>query len=155
MKKYTKFNLFLLFLSLLIFISSCSNSTQTKIQEKQIEFFSNQIPGCFLDSSLAKVSNNDSCFDYIFTDTLKIDFCVSGNCCPDSQRFFSEIYIKSDTIFVSVVDTAENLCYCICKYKIHLEISGLSEDQYVFYCNYHGMYNFQDSLKYRELVKKQ
>ena len=154
MKTFAKFYSFLLFL-LLIFISSCSNGTQNKIQEEQIEFASNQIPGCLRDSSLVKVSNIDSCFDYIFTDTLKIDFCVSGNCCPDSQRFLTEYKLKSDTLFVSVIDTAKNLCDCICNYKIHLEISGLSENQYLFYCNYRGIYNFQDSLKYRELVIRQ
>ena len=152
MKKYVKFHSFPLFLFFLIFIFSCSNGTQTKMQEKQIEFHANQVPGCLHESYLAKVSNNDSCFDYIFRDTLKIDFCVSGNCCPDSQRFLTKFNIKADTLFVSVLDTAQNLCYCICNYKIHLEISGLSENQYLFYCNYQGRY---DSLKYRELVKRQ
>ncbi len=154
MKAHANFKGFLLFLLVVSFVVSCSNSNPTKVQEKQLEFSAQQVPGCFSDSSLAKVLSNDSCFDYTFRDTLKIDFCVSGNCCPDSQRFVSDVKVKSDTIFVSVTDTARNLCYCKCKYKIHLEINGLSENQYLFYCDYPGRYDFQDSLRYREIVKK-
>ena len=88
---------------------------------------------------------------YNFKDTLIIEFCVGGNCCPDSFRFASEINIISDTIFVSVVDTADNLCYCDCLYKMHLEINGLSENEYLFYCDFES---HTETFKYREQISK-
>lgn len=105
-----------------------------------------QIPGCN-NSSLPKTALNDSCFAYSFNDTLNIDFCVIGNCCPDSNRFVIDYEIKSDTIFVSVADTAANLCRCICSYTIHLRLDDLPKERYLFYCNY-------ENFKYREYVSK-
>lgn len=147
MKTYVNFSLVLLLLFLAIFMFSCSEDIPTKSEEEQVEFSSYQISGCN-QLALAKVAYDDSCFAYSFTDTLKIDFCVFGNCCPDHQRFDSNYEIKSDTIFVSVVDTAKNLCDCICNYTVHLELSDLSKNQYLFYCNY------QNRIEYKEYVNK-
>lgn len=94
-----------------------------------------QKPGCAADI-LAKAAGWPECFSYQFQDTLKIDFCVSGNCCPDSNRFTYEYAMYGDTIKVAVADTAERRCRCICRYMIQLKIPGLLKNQYRFYCKY-------------------
>ncbi len=121
-------------ISAVIFIT-CSNDTSTNSSRDGIDFIAYQDGGCNGSSSLKKTII-DSCFSYSFTDTLKIDFCVYGNCCPDSNRFVTTYKLNSDTINVTVVDTAEHLCRCICSYKIHIELSGLTSNQYFFYCSY-------------------
>jgi hypothetical protein len=130
-----------LFINLLlwsILFLSCSNDTSTNSSKDGINFISYQVGGCNGSSSLEKVVR-DSCFSYSFYDTLKIDFCVSGNCCPDTNRFVTTYKLNSDTINVTVVDTAGHLCKCICNYKIHIELSGLTNNQYFFYCSYDGL----------------
>lgn len=135
--------LFLLF-SFIFNLNSCSDDAPTTVAP-EISFVSYQVPGCNPTSSLKKDSLIDSCFQYSFTDTLEVEFCVPGNCCPDSDRFVTNYSIHSDTIFVTVTDTAAHLCHCICDYIIHLEISGLPNDEYLFYCD------CQD-LQYNEIV---
>ena len=141
--------------SLLFFMLNCSDEKGiTEITEGEIIFSSNQVSGCNNNLGLAKTSPNDSCFTYNFDETLKIDFCVFGNCCPDSKRFDANYTLSADTIFVEVIDTAANLCYCICNYTVHVELSGLQRDNYLFYCNFpaqDSMVNF-GHLKYRENV---
>lgn len=137
----------LMFILLVIYTSSCSEDSLTKSSAQEIKFTSYQVAGCN-HNYLEKRTNNDSCFSYSFMDTLKIDFCVFGNCCPDSNRFITNYEINSDTLFITVSDTAANLCHCICNYTIHMEFSGLREDKYLFYCNYD---NF---LKYEEQIRK-
>ena len=145
MKRIIKFSFnFFLLISFIIYFISCSDDAPTKTTE-EINFIAYQIPGCNSSWVLGKVSFVDSCFMYSFNDTLKVDFCVPGNCCPDSNRFVTNYSINSDTIYVTVADTAANLCYCICNYIIHLEISGLPNDKYLFYCKY-------DDLEYKEIV---
>ncbi len=150
MKKYFKISLVSLSFLLIIYIISCSENSPFENPEEQVEFSSQQISGCN-NSGLSKVNDNDSCFVYSFNDTLKVDFCLWGNCCPDSERFVTNYKISSDTIFIAVQDTAINGCDCNCNYTIHVELSGLSENEYLFYFNYPGMYQ-NDSLKYREIV---
>jgi len=142
----------LLFLFLFAIITfSCSVDTlKSKSDAQNIDLNSYQIAGC-TGSGLLKVVSEDSCFTYLFQDTLELEFCVVGNCCPDSLRFISTINVNFDTIFASVVDTAANLCDCVCIYKVHLEISGLSEERYLFYCDFPIYY---DTLEYREYVYK-
>jgi hypothetical protein len=137
------FNFIFLF-SFIFYLISCSDDAPTKTTQ-EINFVSYQVPGCNPTSSLIKDSFIDSCFQYSFTDTLKVEFCVPGNCCPDSNRFVTNYSISSDTIFVTVTDTAAHLCHCICNYIIHLEISGLSNNEYLFYCNL-------QELEYNEIV---
>ncbi len=153
MKNY--FNLifsFFLFFSILFFSYSCSEDNPTKSKEKEIIFSAKQIKGC--NNSLSKISEYDSCFTYNFEDTLKIDFCVFGNCCPDSNRFVTNYEIKNDTVFLNVADTAENNCKCMCNYIIHMELSNLSNNNYLFYCDFPSNYSYIKSLAYREEVIK-
>ncbi len=137
------FSLFIIFI-IVLYILSCSETTEP--QKADVNFVAYQIPGCN-KNALSKTANPDSCFNYSFDKTLKIDFCVTGNCCPDKNRFASSYKIKSDTIFVTVKDIEENNCRCMCNYTIHLELKNLENDNYVFYCDY-------NNLTYRELVKK-
>ena len=147
MKIFINISLSFFLLIFVIRISSCSGDSPTKTTEEKLEFVSYQIPGCNSYFSFEKVLPEDSCFSYSFKVTLKIDFCVWGNCCPDSGRFITNYDIKSDTLFVTVLDTAANLCDCICTYAIHIEISGLSNNRYLFYCKY-------DDLEYSEIINK-
>jgi hypothetical protein len=130
MKKQLKLILLFSFSLVIFSFYSCSENNVTETENTQITF---------------------SCFAYSFNDALKIDFCVVGNCCPDSQRFISDYNISSDTIFVSVADTAANLCYCICNYTIHVELLGLTKDKYLFVCDYPSDYA---NLNYLERVSK-
>jgi hypothetical protein len=100
-----------------------------------------QLGGC-ARGTLEKISDTDSCFTYIFGDILTVDFCVTANCCPDTDRFQLDYSIKGTTIQVTVADTAENLCRCICPYLIHTEFSDLSKD------SYHFLVDYNDSLIY-------
>ena len=129
---------------------SCSDKNVTETVDADVVFSSNQISGCN-SSGLLKTTNEDSCFSYSFHDTLKIDFCVLGNCCPNSQRFESDYQIDSDTIFISVVDTASDLCDCICNYTMHAELSGLTKEKYLFVSDFSSRYA---TLNYRESISK-
>lgn len=91
-----------------------------------------QVPGC--GAGLSKATPNDSCFSYQFEKTLCVDFCLTGNCCPDSNRFALAYEIKNDTLAVTVADTAAVLCRCVCTYTIRFELDNLPLDRYVFYC---------------------
>ena len=146
-KTAIKVSLSLVSLLLVIYSLSCSEDSLTKSSVQDVQFFAYQVAGCN-HNSLGKTAINDSCFSYSFTDTLKVDFCVLGNCCPDSNRFVTNYEINSDTLFITVSDTAANLCRCICNYTIHLDISGLQSDSYLFYCNYDAL------IEYKEQVSK-
>ena len=76
--------------------------------------------------------SNDSCFSYSFHDILVADFCVSANCCPDSNRFSIMHTISNDTIAVTIADTAARLCRCICTHRVHAEFSSLVGDRLLF-----------------------
>ena len=94
-------------------------------------FLAYQVPRC--GSGLGKVSA-DSCFSYRFGDVLIADFCASGNCCPDSNRFLIEAEVAHDTVFVTIADTARHLCRCTCSYLLHVELADLHLPSYVFVC---------------------
>ena len=100
MKILFKISVLTLVLFSVFVVNSCSDEGPTNTQETQVEFSSYQIPGCNYPSPLGKISLQDSCFSYSFNDTLKIDFCVLGNCCPDSNRFVTDykIYSKDELI---------------------------------------------------------
>lgn len=91
-----------------------------------------QIRGC--NKSFSRQPENDSCFTYSFGKTLNIDFCVQGNCCPDSNRFYFKSGVFKDTITIVFADTADNLCRCICNYTIHGEFDNLIKDFYLVKC---------------------
>ena len=108
-----------------------------------------QIPGCQGHSNnLAKSLSNSNCFLYFWDDTLKLEFCVLANCCPDTNRFDFNSVIEGNIISVTVIDTAAHLCYCICNYRLHLDFTGLSKEEYIFKCSYY------DSLVYSEKIAK-
>ncbi|NOX67240.1 MAG: hypothetical protein GXO85_15945 [Chlorobi bacterium] len=140
-------------LAFLFFLFTCSEDNLITSSKDSIVLSYQQVPGCNGNiSKLTKSSFDDSCFTYTFNDKLIIDFCVYGNCCPDSQRFVADYTIKSDTIFVEVSDTADNDCYCLCNYTVHIELSGLQKDEYLFYCNFPQDSSNYGNLKYREFV---
>lgn len=88
-----------------------------------------QKPGCA--GAILNKSITDSCFDYRFGAELEINFCVSGNCCPDSNRFKFSHKIYADTISISLTDTAQNLCRCICNYLVNSRIESLPLSKYI------------------------
>ena len=121
----------LLALSAQVFLScSDKSSNPTKLP---VQGSLRQLPGC-QQLYLTKVTSNDSCFMYQFSDKLMVDFCLSANCCPDSNRFSLRYEIRNDTIFVVAADTAAHLCYCNCSYLIRAEFDNLPLNHYVFYC---------------------
>lgn len=106
--------------------------------------FSYRSSKCITDANDENVFA-DSSFVYSFTDSLVIDFLVRANCCPDSNRFLTT-FDKSivDTLFISVTDTAQNLCYCTCRYMIHAVFQNLPGNHYVVRCklnNYKGTFD--------------
>ncbi len=76
---------------------------------------------------------------------------MTGNCCPDSNRFALSYAVKGDTLLVAAIDTAKNLCYCKCDYIVRAEFRNLPLDHYVFVCT-----RSDDSGKvyYRENVSR-
>ena len=107
-----------------------------------------QMGGCQAGNP-SKSSTTDSCFTYTFNEQLIIDFCVTGNCCPDTNRFEMNYTAEDGIIAISVADTAENLCRCICPYIIHAEFSDLPENEYTVKI---AMTGPVDQLIYNETV---
>jgi hypothetical protein len=114
-------------LAVLAFLSmSCLESTNPGSRDTAAY----QLPGCIrgLDKG------PDSCFSYRFQDVLVAEFCASGNCCPDSNRFLIGSVIEHDTIVVIIADTAAHLCRCNCTYRLHVELADLPLSSYLFIC---------------------
>jgi hypothetical protein len=128
MKKRIIFSL--IFYVGIIISFSCDNELSSKVQTSIY-----QVPGC-KSNSLFKtgIDNRDSCFTYSYTEKLTVDFCVDGNCCPDSNRYSISSKILRDSITITVADTAQNLCRCICNYIIHGEFESLPKDEYFIKC---------------------
>jgi hypothetical protein len=82
----------------------------------------------------AERSAADSVFFYTFSDNLVLNFQVTANCCPDSNRFFVTAAAGTDTIVVTVGDTASGACRCLCYYMIHVVYNNLPGDHYVVRC---------------------
>lgn len=118
----------ILFITLLLIILKCEGTLTESGKTGNLY----QITGC--KNYLQKTTVVDSCFNYSFNETLKIDFCVSGNCCPDSNRFLFTTKIYSDSIIITYADTAANLCRCICNYYIHAEFENLFNESYIVKC---------------------
>jgi hypothetical protein len=122
-----------------LFISLC---TLTACKEKSVEVDQAKIPTFSYETSHCVSSAmpkgtivfSDSVFSYSFSDNLIMDFSSIGNCCPDSNRFIVSHEIRQDTIMITAVDTAQNLCNCNCLYMIHTEVIGLPMDRYVVRC---------------------
>lgn len=128
MKQVHKLILLIAFLSTAAFFSCKDEITYSEVRAN---IFQN---GKCHGSALSKSSLADSCFSYTFSSTLTIDFCVIGNCCPDSNRFTSGFSVSESEIVIRIKDIAPNLCKCICKYMIHAEIKELKNNQYTLKC---------------------
>jgi hypothetical protein len=107
---------------------SCKGSTEPLIPR----FVAQQVPGC--SASLNKTVIGDSCFSYQFHDALTMEFCMTGNCCPDSNRFSFRHSLIQDTILIVVSDTAAHLCRCTCNYLLRAEVNNLERDDYLVLC---------------------
>lgn len=125
-------------------IPAC-NDTGTNPENAQGSAKLYQIEGC-QRTGVEKSFPGDSCFSYMFTEDLTVDFCVSANCCPDSNRFALSYKISGDTIAAAIADTAANLCRCTCTYVIHAEFSRLRLDRYVLVCTYEGITVYKEGV---------
>jgi hypothetical protein len=123
-------SLVLLFIVATLIQSDCSKSVIPENDQTLIV----QIPGCKSRLLVKGSQSVDSCFTYQFHDALIVDFCASANCCPDTNRFLIRHEMRSDTISVTIADTAAALCRCVCTYLLHAEFRDLSGDRYVFVC---------------------
>lgn len=132
MKKY----LLGLFILALFFISSCTEHSTENILNTNLSFSYSSSKCMDLMTTVIKIEGSwDSLFVYKFNhDTLSLNFSAPGNCCPDSNRFEAYSFLKKDTIFIMVTDTAEYRCRCICTYYIHAEYTNLFNDHYVVRC---------------------
>lgn len=110
----------------LLSVFACEETTQTSPPG----VISIQVPGC----QQMRTPGLDSCFSYVFHDALTVDFCATGNCCPDSERFAFTSAFLHDTIVVTIGDTAAQLCRCTCTYALRVTFSDLPGDEYLFLC---------------------
>jgi hypothetical protein len=115
---------------LLLGLSIACKTTPTDPKEWGGQFQLAQVDGC-QSGSLSKAAVGDSLFSYQFDDDLLLDFRVTGNCCPDSNRFELSHEIFGNDITIIVADTAADLCLCVCPYVIHAEFYDMPEDMYV------------------------
>jgi hypothetical protein len=115
--------------------------------ETTLPIFSYETSKC-VTHGLAKGTETalDSIFMYSFDQNLTMDFSVLANCCPDSGRFILNHVIKMDTILITVIDTAQNLCDCICTYMIHTQFTDLPLDQYIVRCRIGDGQTFDDPI---------
>jgi hypothetical protein len=136
----------MLFLLLVFALISCKDES-TNPKNEQMSSFSFESSKC-LSHRLGKGTAPilDSMFTYSFDQYLVMDFSAQGNCCPDSGRFVLGHTIHMDTIFINVVDTAQNLCNCICPYMIHAEVKNLTLDKYIVCCRLGDGHNYYDTL---------
>lgn len=113
---------------LAVFFTACRTSTEPESPG----FVGFQVPGC--QPSLGKTGWGDSCFSYTFREDLSVDFCATGNCDPAVNCFSIAQQIQNNTIFVAVADTAANVSWCDCTYKLHMEFWNLLHDSYLLIC---------------------
>jgi hypothetical protein len=130
-----------------ILASGCSNEVISPEQSAKI-FQKGKCGG----SPLFKDVSQDSCFSYYFGNTLSIDFCTTGNCCPDSNRFTCSYNFAEKQITIRIKDIAPNLCKCICKYTIHADFENLKYDEYLVNC--FQEINNEDQLLYSKFVTR-
>ncbi|MBA4406369.1 hypothetical protein C0389_03755 [bacterium] len=128
-KNYIEYFVFVLSFFIILIGYSCNDDSLTSDNNVLLE----QIAGC-QNHKLNKSVSTDSCFTYTFRKELNLQFCISGNCCPDSNRYSLSSKILMDTIEIAVRDTARNLCRCICNYLINARFEGLNSDRYIIKC---------------------
>ena len=114
---------------ILVAIAGCDKSTGPTVST----LTAYQVPGCV--SGIAQQAPGDTCFAFEFQQKLFVQFCATGNCCPDSDRFSFRHSISRDTIYVTIADTAAQLCRCMCKYTLVMEFTGLEKNSYQFVCS--------------------
>ncbi|TFH66053.1 MAG: hypothetical protein E4G91_00170 [Candidatus Zixiibacteriota bacterium] len=129
---------------LILSLLACSEST-TKPKTESLVY---QVGRCQHSAGIAALAE-DSCFTATFTKNLLVDLCLVANCCPDTNRFALSTLINSDTILITVADTASSLCDCLCNYKVRAEFQNLPLLQYLVLCSYN------DSIIYREIVMRE
>ena len=95
----------------------------------------------------------DSVFFYTFADNLVLNFQIAANCCPDSNRFDVAAVAGSDTIVVTIGDTATGFCRCLCRYMIHVVYNNLPGDHYVVRCRVCNNAGCDDSVYLERVVK--
>jgi hypothetical protein len=134
----------LLFICITAALSACRDKP-TGTNNTTTPSFSYETGKC-LSHGLPKGTALDSIFTYSFLENLTLDFSVWANCCPDSGRFIPAYTIKMDTIFITVTDTAQALCRCICPYMIHIELADLNLNRYVVRCRTGDGRNFDDPI---------
>lgn len=114
----------------LLGLSIACKTTSTEPKEWDGQFQLVQVNGC-QSGGLGKYVVGDSLFSYQFEDDLLLDFRVTANCCPDSNRFVLDQEVHGDTVTITVWDIAPDLCLCICPYLIHAEFYDMPEDKYL------------------------
>jgi hypothetical protein len=138
-----------IFLMLVFFISLCCSCEDKSVNEDQDVSAIFKQGKCGETFSKVISQDSDSVFSYSFYSNLIIDFSVNANCCPDSNRFSVTHIISSDTIHITVADTAANLCRCICPYMIQAEFTDLSNDSYVVVCEKSGGYSLHNVIVHK------
>jgi len=114
-----------------LLLAACKEKSTDPVS-RQVISFSALSSKCM--GGILKMDSQDSLFNYTFIDTLLVNFLVPGNCCPDSDRFVVTHTPAADTLTISVIDTAANLCRCTCPYMIHASFAELPNDQYIVRC---------------------
>ena len=131
----------------IVALLACSEKPTTSKPNVETEIY--QAGGCQRQVFNKAAAGEDSCFIPQFAEDLLIDFCVTANCCPDTNRFEATSLVKSDTIIIMVQDTAVALCLCDCPYRIHAEFRNLARSSYLVLCYY------DSTLIYRNWVVKE
>jgi hypothetical protein len=108
-------------------LSGC-NTVDSGNPKDQLNY---QVSKCLNHFSKTSSISADSCFTYSFSNSLIAEYCVSGNCCPDSNRFAFIQETGDDTLNIFVTDIEENQCHCICSYMLHSEFTGLQHNTYL------------------------
>jgi hypothetical protein len=126
----------ILILCLSVWSSCRRESTLPPDPESNISAELYQVGGC--QGSLSKTAEQDSIFTYTFNEVLAVDFGLNANCCPDTSRFETAYSVEGNRIVVTVIDTAANLCRCICPYQIHAEFMNLTLEEYWMDVDYNG-----------------
>ena len=132
-KIYLQYYVFVISFFIILIGYSCNDDPLTSDNNVILE----QIAGC-QNNKLNKSVSADSCFFYTFKTELNLQFCVSGNCCPDSNRYALSSKILKDTLEIAIKDTARNLCRCNCKYFINAQFQDLNSDRYIIKCVQEG-----------------
>ena len=120
-------------LAMTLWAAGCIESTEPSASPVSVI----QVPGCIGGAPAIEAAGRvaaDTCFDYRFGETLIVEFCARANCCPDSNRFSVRHRISSDTIYVTLADTAAPLCRCACSYRLVMAFEDLPGRSYLFFC---------------------